>query len=311
MNLTSNEKHPWGEPPLTGFNEPIVAIVKSKGYFEGTRKALKLVEDQIAESIKGKTKVLIKPNFVSTSVQLAATHADSVKAVLDMLSEHYESEVTLGEGPSLGSFDDAITNFGYDALIDEYNMKTVDLNRDKYVELEGVDSNLKPIKFHVSKTLLESDYLISVAKPKTHDCVIATLSIKNVVVGSLVSNREKEKIHQGTKAININVAMLGQRCMPHLAVIDGFVGMEGDGPVGGDPVALGVSSASACPVSLDAVMAKIMGFEPLDIGYLHYLNEWGAGVADLESVMVVGKPIVEVSRNFRPHSTYRDQLKWR
>jgi uncharacterized protein (DUF362 family) len=291
--------------------KPIVSVIKSSGYYEGSRKALKPLEDDIALSIKGKNKVLIKPNFVSTTVQLAATHVDTIKAVLDMLSELYDGEIILGEGPSGKSLDEAITNFGYASLIDEYKIKTVDLNEDKFIELEGVDRNLKPLKFHVSKTLLESDYLISVAKPKTHDTVIATLSIKNVVVGSLVSLSEKEKIHQGIKAINENIARLGKHRMPDLALIDGFVGMEGAGPVDGDPVELGVSSASLYPVSLDAIMAKIMGFNPLDIGYLHLLNDWGVGVGDLDKIKVVGEPIDKVYRKFKPHPTYREQLKWR
>jgi uncharacterized protein (DUF362 family) len=291
--------------------ELVVSVVKSNGYYEGSRNALKPFEDDIAKSIKGKKMVLIKPNFVSTTVQLAATHVDTIKAVLDMLSEFYDGEIIIGEGPSGKSLVEAITNFGYGSLIDEYKIKTVDLNEDEFVELEGVDHFLKPLKFHVSKTLLESDYLISVAKPKTHDTVIATLSIKNVVVGSLVSLAEKEKIHQGVKAINENIARLGKHCMPDLALIDGFVGMEGAGPVDGEPVSLGVSSASLYPVSLDSVMAKIMGFDPLDIGYLHYINDWGVGVADFNKITVVGEPIEKVCRKFKPHPTFRDQLKWR
>jgi uncharacterized protein (DUF362 family) len=291
--------------------ELVVSVVKSNGYYEGSRNALKPFEDDIAKSIKGKKMVLIKPNFVSTTVQLAATHVDTIKAVLDMLSEFYDGEIIIGEGPSGKSLVEAITNFGYGSLIDEYKIKTVDLNEDEFVELEGVDRFLKPLKFHVSKTLLESDYLISVAKPKTHDTVIATLSIKNVVVGSLVSLAEKEKIHQGVKAINENIARLGKHCMPDLALIDGFVGMEGAGPVDGEPVSLGVSSASLYPVSLDSVMAKIMGFDPLDIGYLHYINDWGVGVADFNKITVVGEPIEKVCRKFKPHPTFRDQLKWR
>lgn len=291
--------------------KPIVSVIKSNGYYEGSRKALKPFEDDIALSIKGKNKVLIKPNFVSTTVQLAATHVDTIKAVLEMLSELYDGEIILGEGPSGKRLDEAITNFGYGSLIDEFKIKTVDLNYDEFIELEGVDRYLKPLKFHVSKTLLESDYLISVAKPKTHDTVIATLSIKNVVVGSLVSLAEKEKIHQGIKAINENIARLGTHCMPDLALIDGYIGMEGAGPVDGDPVELGISSASLYPVSLDAVMVKIMGFNPLDIGYLHYLNHWGIGVADLDRIKVLGEPIDSVYQKFKPHPTYREQLKWR
>ncbi len=114
-------------------------------------------------------------------------------------------------------------------------MKVVDFNKDRYVELDGLDSKLEPMKFKVSKTLHDCDYLVSAAVPKTHDTVIATLSIKNIVVGSLVTVSEKQKIHQGYKAININIARISQRRMPDLAVVDGFVGMEGEGPDDGDP----------------------------------------------------------------------------
>ena len=54
-----------------------------------------------------------------------------------------------------------------------------------------------------------------------------------------------------------------------------------------------------------------MGFEPLDIGYLHHLDEWGEGVARLGEVNILGQPIAEVTRRFNPHSTYREQLNWR
>jgi len=292
-------------------SKPIVALVRSEGHYEGTKKALNLIEDQIARSIEGKRRVLIKPNFVSTRRQLAATHVDSVKAVLDTLSKHHNGKITIGEGPAIGSLEEGISNFGYDKLEDEYDVDFVDLNKDKYLELEGVNRGFEPIKFRVSKTLLESDYLISVAVPKTHDCVIATLSIKNVVVGALVNKGEKEKIHQGTKAINMNIAKLAVQYMPSLAVIDGYIGMEGSGPVRGNPVKLGVSAASLHPVSLDAVMARIMGFEPLDIGYLYHLNEWGVGVADLNKIEVSGVSIDEVSRRFKPHPGYERQLKWK
>jgi len=158
----------------------------------------------------------------------------------------------------------------------------------------------------MSKTIVQSDYKVKVALPKTHDFVITTLSIKNIVVGSLVG-REKWRIHQGHKAMNLNIAALARKVMPNLSVIDGFQGMEGDDPVGGDPVDLRIAAASTFPVSLDAVM----GFNPLDIGYLHHLNEWGVGVADLNGIEVVGLPVEKVKRKFQPHPRYREMLNWR
>jgi len=289
---------------------PTVALVKSEGHYHGVFEALKLIEDDVKESIKGKRRVLIKPNFVSTSRQLAATHVDAVRAVLDVISKYHSGRIIIGEGPAASRLKSGLINYGYLKLQDEYDVEFVDLNEDDYVELEAYDSDLKPMKLRMSRTLLESDYRISVALPKTHDCVIVTLSIKNVVVGGLVGG-EKSRIHQGYKAINMNIAELAKHVMPNLAVIDGFLGMEGRGPVSGDPVRLKVAAASLYPVSLDAVICKVMGFDPLDVGYLYYLDRWGIGVADLNRIRVIGESIEGLARKFRPHPNFKDMLRWR
>jgi len=292
-------------------SKPVVAIEKGENHFDGVYKSLLLIEDDIARSLKGKKEVLIKPNFVTTTKPLAASHVDSARAVLEVISRHFDGSYIFGEGPSSKPIEEGIKNYGYEDLIKEYDMRVVDFNKDQSIEVEGVDAQLKPLKYHVSKTLLQSDYLVSVAKAKTHDTVIATLSVKNVVVGSLVSTKEKQKIHQGYRGINLNLARFIQNRMPDLAIVDGFEGMEGDGPEFGTPIQLGVSGASLYPVSLDAVMAKIMGFDPMTIGYLNHLDEWGVGVAKLDEIKVVGRQIDEVAKKFKPHATYKEQLIWK
>jgi uncharacterized protein (DUF362 family) len=174
----------------------------------------------------------------------------------------------------------------------------------------GFDSKLKPLKFRLSKTVVESDYRVSVALPKTHDNVIITLSIKNMVVGSLV-NGDKSKVHQSHKATNLNIAKLSQTIMPHLGVIDGFVGMQGDGPVSGDPIYLRISAASTYPVSLDAVMSKIMGFDPTTIGYLYHLNLWKKGITDLKKIKLVGASIEQAKMRFKLPPHYNEILNWK
>ena len=149
-------------------SKPIVTLIKSEDHYKGTKYALQLISEDIAESLRGKKNVLIKPNFVSTHRQLAATHVDSVKAVLDVITQHFDGEIIIGEGPAIGNLKDGITNFGYEVLEEEYNVLFVDLNEDDYLELEGVNSSLDPINLRFSKTVLESDYLVSIAKPKTH-----------------------------------------------------------------------------------------------------------------------------------------------
>jgi len=289
--------------------KPVVAVTRSNGHYDGVSSALRLIEEQIEGDVKGRKRVLIKPNFVSTSRQLAATHVDAVRAVLDVISKHYSGRILIGEGPASSSLRDGLVNFGYLRLQDEYNVDFLDLNRDDYVEVEGFDSRMKPLKFRVSKSVVESDFRISVALPKTHDFVITTLTIKNMVVGSLVN--DKWRIHQSFKGINLNIAKLSQAVMPHLGVIDGFLGMEGRGPVSGDPVDFRVAAASLHPISLDAVISKIMGFEPSEIGYLHHLQEWKTGIIDFNGIQIIGTPIDDVTKKFKPHPRYREMLQWK
>jgi len=290
--------------------KPVVALVNSSSHYEGVKDALRLIEEDIAHDIRGKRRILIKPNFVSTRRQLASTEADAIRAILEVVSKYSSGKIIIGEGPAGGSLTDALRNFGYMKLQETYDIDFVDFNRDNYVEVEAFDSSLKPLKFRVSKTAVEADYKISVAKPKTHDNVIVTLSVKNMVVGSLTGS-EKSKIHQGTKAINLNIAEIYKAVSPDLGVIDGYEGMEGGGPVSGEPVNFRVAAASLYPVSLDAVVAKTMGFNPQEIGYLYHLTEQGIGTADLSKIETIGVSPEEVAREFEPHPTYHEQLKWR
>jgi uncharacterized protein (DUF362 family) len=288
---------------------PVVAVTRSTGHYEGVRSALRLIEDQIKRDVQGKQRLLVKPNFVSTSRQLAATHVDAVRAVLDLLTQYYSGRILIGEGPANSPLTAGLTNFQYLPLRDEYDVEFLDLNQAAWVEVEGYDDQLRPLRFRLAKAVVDSDYRVSMAMPKTHDCVIATLSIKNMVVGSLV-NREKSKIHQGCKGINLNLAAFARVVMPQLGVIDGFVGMEGQGPVSGDPVELRVAAASCFPLSLDAVVSKIMGFDPFEIGYLHHLHEGKQGIIDLNQITILGTTIAEVARRFQPHSLYPEMHDW-
>jgi len=290
--------------------KPLVALVRSRGHYEGVQEALMLIKDQVAQGIKGKKKVLVKPNFVSARVQLSATPVEAVRAVLDLVTQYHSGKIIIAEGPAISTFQEGLRNFGYLRLRDEYDVEFIDLNEDEPGEVEILNSHLKPISVHVARTVVESDYRISVTRPKTHDEVIVTLSIKNTAVGSLLKG-DKSRIHQGYKAINLNLARISKLTLPHLGVIDGFIGMEGNGPVSGTPINFRIAAASLDPVALDAVVAEAMGFNPQDVGYLHYLGEWGIGTLDLDKIEIRGIPLEKVKRSFKPHSGYREQLKWR
>jgi uncharacterized protein (DUF362 family) len=310
--------------------------------------------------------VLIKPNFVVTDKPLAATHADAVRAVLDLVREHYDGPLTIAEGPSTQPAAEGFRHYGYEALARDYEARLFDLNHDEPVSVEVFDWRLRPLRLQMAKSVVESDFRISVGPPKTHDMVIVTLSLKNMIMGSLISRftwdrqpgeeagsretnnsrgsltktlwrmipgwilqmppvewmqfralatlqpSDKMKMHQSHAVLNLNLAKLAPLVMPHLAVIDGFQAMEGNGPTQGTPVPLRLALASVDALAADTVATSLMGFDVDDIGYLHYCKEMGLGVGDLASIELVGNTTIEECKHpFRPHDTYHRQRQWR
>jgi uncharacterized protein (DUF362 family) len=277
--------------------------------YDNVQRSLDLICDDVKAAFSRKRRILVKPNLVSTSRQLAATHVEAVKAVLDFVFELNPSEVIIAEG-SAGDTFSGYRNFGYLALRDSYGVDLVDLDKDDYIEVPILSRDYREIFVRVARTMFDFDFRVSLAIPKTHDCVIVTESLKNVVVGSLVDG-DKSTIHQGFPVQNLDLYKVASLIPPHLAVIDGFEGMEGNGPVGGDRVEMRVAFSSCDFVSADAVGAALMGFDPLDIGYLFYAHKFGLGCADLGSINVVGENVEDHVRSFKPHRRYDEQKRWR
>ncbi len=204
-----------------------VALVRGEDRYQNIAQALKLIEGDIY--LEDKHNILIKPNFVTVNNKLAATHVEAVRALLDFLHERGVSKFTLGEGPAIGSAQAGFRNYDYLSLAKDYDVEFLDLNRDEGVRVQLYDENLRPIDLRVAKTILESDFRISIGPPKTHDTVIVTLSLKNIAVGSLVGG-EKSALHQGYPATNLNLYTLAKYIAPNLSIIDGYQAMEGNGP---------------------------------------------------------------------------------
>ncbi len=290
-----------------------VALVRSEGHYEGVSKALKLIEDQVITPLRNAKSILIKPNFVSVRVELSATPVDAVRAVLDFIRGVVgDREILIAEGPAAGSCAEGLRNYGYLSLREEYNVEFMDLNEDpEYEVIEVYDRELKrTVKVRISRTVMESDFRISICRPKTHDTVITTLTIKNMVVGAILDG-DKPKIHQGYLPINLTLALLATMLMPHLAIIDGYVAMEGDGPVHGDPKPWGIAAAGMNPLEVDALVAWLMGFNPYDVGYLYYLHELGYGELELSKIRVLGEDPQGLRVKFRPHRSISEQMSWK
>ncbi|MEE8418629.1 MAG: DUF362 domain-containing protein [Dehalococcoidales bacterium] len=288
--------------------KPKVALTRGKNRTENIDAALELIDGDI--DLKGKSDLFIKVNFVSTSNQLAATHVDGVRGLLAFLRERYTGKITIGES-TLGPARDGFERYGYLGLEKEFGVKLVDLNQEDWKIVDLYDKDLGPMPLHFSRRVIESDYRISIGPSKTHDTVIVTLSLKNLSMGGLSHDHgDKRSMHQGYPVMNLNLYILAKLFPPHLSVIDGFTGMEGEGPGLGDPVDWGVAVASCDPVAADSLTAHLMGFNPAEIGYLWYCHKMGLGVGDIGGMDILGADPADLYHKYKPHPEYEEQKQW-
>jgi uncharacterized protein (DUF362 family) len=291
-----------------------VSLVHGENRKENIKNAVGLLSEEIKATLENKDIILIKPNFVSTKVELAATNKDAVNGFLEFLKENdllKNRKIIIAEGAALGETEDGFKNFGYYDLKKDYEIEFLDLNKTDSYKIEIFDRNLNLIKINCAKIMIKdlnkNIFYVSICPPKTHDTVIATLSIKNIIVGSL--QNDKEKIHQSIKAINLTLAKIYRDYIrPDLSIIDGFVGMEGDGPVDGEPVEMKIALAGLNPIYVDSLMAYLMGIDPLSVGYLYYLGIKKDFWEDLE---IVGEDLEKYKRKFKLHKTANYQFNWR
>ena len=276
---------------------------------------LTALKNQIAAAI-GDKQVIIKPNFVSTTRQLAATHASNLEGILEFLKSIGKTDVIIAESAANGPASVGYDNFGFVKVAKKYGVKLKDLDQEGYEILQCIDEkDFRPHAVRISKMLLDPNrFLISAAKFKTHDLVVATLSLKNIVVGAPIKqDRKNDKpiVHGGgSHGINYNLYALAARLHPHLAVIDGYEGMEGNGPVGGTPVDHRICVASLDWLAADRVAVELMGIDFANIGYLNYCAQAGMGQADLSRIEILGPPLKEHVKKYQLAKNIERQLGW-
>ncbi len=296
-----------------------VSLIKGSDRYSNIKSALELLGPEIRKEIKSKKKILVKPNLVTAKPKKAAavTHIDALAALLDFIIplKNKGAKIIIGEDCASDDTVKAFNNFGYKSLAKKYKIQLCDLSQDRLVPVKIYSKTLKKdLKQHIFKTFLDSDFIISVGPPKTHDSVIVTLSLKNIVIAALAEKYKtgKENFHQGPKALNLSIARLAKVIHPHLSVIDGFKSMEGNGPTNGEIVNMNLALVSLDFLAADGLMARIMGFDPEGIGYLHYCKKLKLGSLDLSDIRIVGNTKWQDNiRKFKPHLTYFLQKRWK
>ncbi len=302
---------------------PNVALIRGADRKTNMFDALKLIEEDIKRSI-GNKQVVIKPNFTRVKKEdwLASTHVDNIEAMLEFLKPFYNKKVIIAEGcGGAEPIEIPVENFGYNKLKEKYNVEFFDLSKDQHSVVNMMDSNIQPMPISTSRLLLDPDtYLISAAVMKTHNLAVVTLGLKNILLAAPMNfgdgKNERGKLHKDPVArdpryFNYNMFLMAQQAYPDLVLIDGFVGMEGKGPLFGDPIEVGVAIASTDCIAADRVGIEVMGHDFNDVGHLVHCADAKMGEGDLTRINVLGDRVSACRKNFRLTDDWEKIRHWR
>jgi len=317
------EKHAWkvtaGQPkvaivkcePLAGnaafmagkFTRSDDDVAKIKA---AVKKAVELAIGSPDAIIKPGQKVLIKPNlaFRAPPESFAVVDPRMVEAVVSYFKQYSKAgEVSVGDNPSLGmhvgrakpafqvsGMEEGARRGGADKVIyfDETDLVEVDIPNAKVFK-----------KAAIFKPVLDSDVIINLPKMKVHIAGGVTLGLKNL--NGIVPNAHPSAQQQGAHRIDLGQKFsdLYRICKTNLTIVDGIIGMEGQGPHAGTPIEMNLVIAGADTVSTDAVTAYVMGVDPFDIPAIRCAANDDLGVIDLKKIAMVGEPPDSVRKIFK------------
>ncbi|MCX6927738.1 MAG: DUF362 domain-containing protein [Verrucomicrobia bacterium] len=313
-------------PPVAGAGgrRSVVAVTNGASRRKNVQEALVAIEDQIMPVLKTKKHVVIKPNIVSTTNQLASTNVDALHGILDFLAPRFKGPVVIAES-SAGYTTEGFDHFGYNALIPEHkplDVSLVDLNEEgKYKTHTILNGDLHLVPVRLAARLLDPEaFVICSAMLKTHNTVVATLSLKNMALGAPLHSARKESkqwndkrlYHGGVRQTHVDIAMTAEKLQPcwGATVLDGWEGMEGNGPCDGRLVPSRIAIASTDYVAADRVGIQVMGMNPEWIGYLAFCTRAGVGQGDLAKIEVRGAKLADVTKQYKMHDDLERELRW-
>ncbi len=293
---------------------------------EDRRKVIRKVVDQLGDGFIERCKkamfILVKPNLVHHEHQLASTHVDAVRGMLDAVRMHTGAPIAIGDASYHGT-KAAFRNFGYERLPEEYDkVMLVDMNDDGFVDGTVVLADGSATTIRRSKIAHDADFRISLAPMKTHRDTGVSLAVKNWAVGTWIVpprvgmagrvwSRAPWMHEQGARAHHRAIADVFAQLPCDVAVVDGILGMEGDGPSRGTAVRMDVALAGFDAVAVDAIAAAMMGVDPHAIGYLEFCAERAIGENDVAKIDFPPAVLAAHTRQFQlPEFTKEHLLDW-
>ena len=222
-------------------------------------------------------RVLLKPNLVETAREAPHinTHPAVVVAVAEALRALGAQEVFVAEGQ--GHRRDGwlvLEESGMSTALADAGLRFVDLNHDEVVRVSNAGGTSSLGALWLPRTVLEADWVVTLPKVKTHHWAGVTCAMKNLfgVMPGVVYGWPKNPLHHA--GIAQSILDINATVGPRLAIADGIVGMEGDGPIMGRAKPLGCLVMGTNPAAVDATCARLMGLDPTRVSYLRGASGW-------------------------------------
>ncbi len=254
--------------------------------------------DVTREELNGK-RVLLKPNLVETAlghghinthpkVVLAAARAFRQLGAQPFLAE--------GQGHRRDSWL-VLEESGMARTLEEGGLDFVDLNHDEPIEVPNAGEVSELVSLWLPRSLVEADWVVSMPKIKTHHWAGITCSMKNFfgAVPGIVYGWPKNVLHH--VGISEAIVDINATIEPDFAIADGIVGMQGDGPIMGEPKELGALVMSRNLPALDATCARLMQLNPAGAPYLPLSSGWLGPIFE-RNIEQVGQPIEALASAF-------------
>jgi uncharacterized protein (DUF362 family) len=268
---------------LFGSSEPVFIARNQRydGALEQTIRAGLLATGLDPEALRGR-KVLLKPNLVEPTRQAPhmTTHPAMILAAAEVF-RGWGATVMVGEAPGhVRDTEMALAESGLGEALDSGKLDFADLNYEETSWVANRGRASKLAGFHFPRSIVEADLVVSMPKLKTHHWVGLTVSMKNLygILPGVKYGWPKNVLHHA--GIPQTVFDINASLPKRVAIVDGIVAMEGDGPIMGSAKPLGLVVVGTNPTAVDATCARIMGLDPARVGYLQLADYRLGPIAD-------------------------------
>ncbi len=255
-------------------------------------------------------RVVLKPNLVEWNpTKVINTNPLFVEAVIELCKMEGAAEIIVAEGPGhWRNVEFLVQESGLGAVLKKHNIRFVDINHDEPVKLLNLGRFTGLEYLYIAQTVVRAEVVISLPKLKTHHWAGATLSLKNLfgIMSGICYGWPKNELHW--RGIPFSIVDIALTQTPHLAIVDGIVGMDGDGPLNGNARKANCVIMGADLPAVDATCCRLMGIDPLRVPYLALAAEKRLGRINENEINQVGLPIASLAQSFEMPPTIEKAL---